>query len=132
MKRLHLEFATHEARILLRRSPDKEREQGPHPHLSDYSVEGGAVTLFCSVNDADAFEQETRVMLTSDELSPADFAQLLGWMEHKAAARLLGASTEDAPDLLAVLRIVDANAAESPEWIRRHTGPAIAQAEGRT
>lgn len=44
-----------------------------------------------------------------------------------ANARLIAA----APDLLAALQKIDANAAESVEWIRRVAREAIAKAEGR-
>lgn len=45
-----------------------------------------------------------------------------------ANARLIAA----APDLLAELEIIHANAAESPEWIRRHAAAAIAKAKGES
>ena len=35
-----------------------------------------------------------------------------------------------APELLAALHIIHANAGESPEWIRRHASAAIAKATG--
>jgi hypothetical protein len=35
-----------------------------------------------------------------------------------------------APDLLAALQLVYANAGESPEWLRARIGPAIARATG--
>ena len=41
-------------------------------------------------------------------------------------ARLIAA----APDLLAALQLVYANAGESPEWIRSRIAPAIARATG--
>jgi hypothetical protein len=41
-----------------------------------------------------------------------------------------GALLASAPDLLAALELVYANAAESPEWIRERIGPAIAKAKG--
>ncbi len=41
-------------------------------------------------------------------------------------ARLIAA----APDLLAALELIDSNAAESVEWIRRHTREAIRKAKG--
>ena len=47
--------------------------------------------------------------------------------EMWANARLIAA----APELLDALRVIYANAAESPEWIRARIGPAIAKAEGR-
>lgn len=46
--------------------------------------------------------------------------------ERLANARLIAA----APELLNALRVIYANAAESPEWIRARIGPAIAKAEG--
>lgn len=48
--------------------------------------------------------------------------------ECDANARLIAA----APDLLAELEIIHANAAESPEWIRRHAAAAIAKAKGES
>jgi hypothetical protein len=36
-----------------------------------------------------------------------------------------------APELLAALQLVYANAGESPEWIRSRIGTAIAKAEGK-
>lgn len=48
-------------------------------------------------------------------------------MEHEANARLMAA----APELLEALQTIDANAAESIEWIRRVAREAIAKAEGR-
>lgn len=47
---------------------------------------------------------------------------------HKADAPLVAA----APAMLAALRKIDANAAESPEWIRRVTREAIQQATEET
>jgi hypothetical protein len=35
-----------------------------------------------------------------------------------------------APDLLAALKLIDSNAGESVEWIRRHTREAIRKARG--
>ena len=46
---------------------------------------------------------------------------------RSANARLIAA----APELLEALYKIDANAAESAEWIRRVTRAAIAKAEGR-
>jgi hypothetical protein len=47
--------------------------------------------------------------------------------ETEANARLIAA----APELLAALKKIDANAAESPEWIRRVARKARRKAEGR-
>lgn len=47
-------------------------------------------------------------------------------LENHANARLIAA----APDLLAALQKIDANAAESVEWIRRAAREAIARAQG--
>ena len=47
--------------------------------------------------------------------------------EVEADAQLIAA----APELLEALYKIDANAAESAEWIRRVTRAAIAKAEGR-
>lgn len=49
-----------------------------------------------------------------------------GWDEALANARLIAA----APELLKALRVIYANAAESPEWIRARIGPVIAKVEG--
>jgi hypothetical protein len=46
-------------------------------------------------------------------------------LNSAANARLIAA----APAMLKALKMIDANAAESVEWIRRHTREAIAQAE---
>jgi hypothetical protein len=46
----------------------------------------------------------------------------------EANARLIAA----APALLAALEKIEANAAESPEWIRRVTGAALQLARGKT
>jgi hypothetical protein len=46
--------------------------------------------------------------------------------EMDANARLIAA----APELLQALELIHANAAESVEWIRRHTSAAIAKARG--
>jgi len=46
--------------------------------------------------------------------------------EIEANARLIAA----APELLAALKTIDANAAESPEWIRRVARKARRKAEG--
>jgi hypothetical protein len=45
--------------------------------------------------------------------------------EADANARLIAA----APELLAALYTIQANAAESADWIRRHTSEAIAKAQ---
>ena len=45
---------------------------------------------------------------------------------NRADARLIAA----APDLLHALQLIDSNAAESVEWIRRVTRAAIAKATG--
>ena len=45
----------------------------------------------------------------------------------EANAHLIAA----APDLLAALRLVYANAGESPEWIRARIGSVISKAEGQ-
>jgi hypothetical protein len=44
----------------------------------------------------------------------------------EANARLIAA----APELLAALKLIYANAGESPEWIRARLAPAISKAEG--
>jgi hypothetical protein len=44
----------------------------------------------------------------------------------EANARLIAA----APDLLAALKLIYANAGESPEWIRARIGSVISKAEG--
>ena len=49
-----------------------------------------------------------------------------GAENHQANARIIAA----APDLLAALQLVYANAGESPEWIRSRIAPAIARATG--
>ena len=49
-----------------------------------------------------------------------------GAEDHQANARIIAA----APDLLAALQLVYANAGESPEWIRSRIAPAIARATG--
>jgi len=46
--------------------------------------------------------------------------------ESDANARLIAA----APELLAALQLVYANAGESPEWIRARIGSVISKAEG--
>jgi hypothetical protein len=46
------------------------------------------------------------------------------WREN---ARLIAA----APEMLAALQLIYANAAESPEWIRARIGSTIAKAEGK-
>lgn len=51
-----------------------------------------------------------------------------GAVNHDANARLIAA----APELLAALELIYANAAESPEWIRARIEPAIAKANGDT
>ena len=51
---------------------------------------------------------------------------LLPTAEIAANAALVAA----APDLLAALQLVYANAGESPEWIRSRIAPAIARATG--
>ena len=51
---------------------------------------------------------------------------LLPTAEIAANAALVAA----APDLLAVLQLVYANAGESPEWIRSRIAPAIVRATG--
>jgi len=48
------------------------------------------------------------------------------WTEQNANARLIAA----APDLLAALKLIYANAGESPEWIRARIGSVISKAEG--
>ena len=53
-------------------------------------------------------------------------ADLTGCPNEQANARLIAA----APDLLAALQKIDANAAESVEWIRRVAREAIAKATG--
>jgi hypothetical protein len=45
---------------------------------------------------------------------------------NRANARLIAA----APDLLHALQLIDSNAAENPEWIRRVARDAIAKAGG--
>ena len=60
-----------------------------------------------------------RVAECGRTLLPAD--------EIRANAALVAA----APDLLAALQLVYANAGESPEWIRSRIAPAIARATGR-
>ena len=47
--------------------------------------------------------------------------------EMWANARLIAA----APELLSALRVIHANAGESPEWIRTRIDAVIAKAEGR-
>ena len=49
-----------------------------------------------------------------------------GAEDHQANARIIAA----APDLLAALQLVYANAGESPEWIRSRIAPVIARATG--
>ena len=51
---------------------------------------------------------------------------LLPTAEIAANAALVAA----APDLLAALQLIHANAGESPEWIRSRIAPAIARATG--
>lgn len=50
----------------------------------------------------------------------------VGTDEAKANARLIAA----APEMLAALQLIHANAGESPEWIRARIGSTIAKAEG--
>ena len=52
-----------------------------------------------------------------------------GWNEEEdeANARLIAS----APELLNALRVIHANAGESPEWIRTRIDAVIAKAEGR-
>ena len=50
-----------------------------------------------------------------------------GWEEAWRNADLIAA----APEMLAALRLIYANAGESPEWIRARIGSTIAKAEGK-
>jgi len=52
--------------------------------------------------------------------------EIVAETRNRANAQLIAA----APELLAALQIIHANAGESPEWIRRHTSAAIAKATG--
>ena len=63
---------------------------------------------------------------TTIDPRPTPDAAAKEYATRDANARLIAT----APDLLATLRIIHANAAESVEWIRRHTAEAIAKATG--
>ena len=52
---------------------------------------------------------------------PTNGSNSLPWREAEANARAIAA----VPALLEALEIIHANAAESPEWIRRHTTAAL-------
>ena len=68
------------------------------------------------------FPPRHRIIVDADGFTIAEPSPM-----GEADARLIAA----APDLLAALQKIDANAAESVEWIRRVAREAIAKAEGR-
>jgi hypothetical protein len=78
-----------------------------------YAFEGGTVAF---ITEADG---TTVAKLSATENTTAHSAL-------PSNARLIAA----APELLAALQLVYANAGESPEWIRARIGPAIARATG--
>ncbi len=75
-------------------------------------------TLAVYAPDRHGHAAAVRVAECGRTLLPAD--------EIRANAALVAA----APDLLAALQLVYANAGESPEWIRSRIAPAIARATG--
>ena len=80
-----------------------------------WKLDGAANT-----GDLDIISPTGRIAMLDCEFSEASEDVLT------ADARLIAA----APDLLHALRVIDSNAAESPEWIRRVTRDAIAKATG--
>ena len=80
-----------------------------------WKLDGAANT-----GDLDIISPTGRIAMLDCEFSEASEDVLT------ADARLIAA----APDLLHALRVIDSNAAESPEWIRRVTRAAIAKAMG--
>jgi hypothetical protein len=80
-----------------------------------WTLDGAANT-----GDLDIISPTGRIAMLDCEFSEASEDVLT------ADARLIAA----APDLLHALRVIDSNAAESPEWIRRVTRAAIAKAIG--
>lgn len=73
------------------------------------------------------FHGSTLVQDKGNRLNLGTFQESPGLGNAAAAnARLISA----APDLLRVLQLIHANAAESPEWIRSRIDPIIARATG--
>ena len=74
------------------------------------------------VTESDAIAQLCNLWRPDD-----DPAETISKNEVMANARLIAA----APEMLGALRVIHANAGESPEWIRNRIDAVIAKAEGR-
>ena len=92
----------------------------PGPWISHPSPRGHAIDIYDG-RDGTPFEPLATVTLCEKRQHGIRLTD-----ERQGNARLIAT----APDLLATLRIIHANAAESVEWIRRHTAEAIARATG--
>lgn len=110
MKAVHLTLTTTGARLLMS-GLDLERWIGRPTELEDYGL--GAVTVYCDTSEREDFEHETRLKCDGDSLGADTFAQLIGWLEHKAGLRIGTATVQHEPEPKPVLRELGADKARS-------------------
>lgn len=72
-------------------------------------------------NDNGYINSSERIVIESEAAQIAEVYQLGCYISRNANARAIAA----VPALLEALETIHANAAESPEWIRRHTTAAL-------